>query len=120
MSLTILISILVCFVVYQYIIKNTNLDIKKMKEEEIITKLMHDNNTGFSITELVLKTNLSRSAVRTYLAHLEGANKITVRKIGMAKVYYLNQVIPKAPIKTQSIIENEMNKTITTNNISEY
>jgi len=64
---------------------------QKMEEEKIISELMHDKNTGLSITEIVKLTKLSRSAVRTNLARLEGADKVKARKIGMAKVYILNQ-----------------------------
>jgi len=67
-----------------------------MNEEKIITELMHDEKIGLiglSITDIVKLTNLSRSAVRTNLARLEGANKVKARKIGMAKVYILNQEI---------------------------
>jgi predicted transcriptional regulator len=75
-------------------------------EEIIIKELMHDNNIGRSITEIVKLTNLSRSAVRTCLAHMEGAGKIKVRKIGMAKVYILNLSI------------SEINRVIEYNNSS--
>lgn len=44
---------------------------------------------GLTITELVGKSKLSRSAIRIELAKLEGANKVSFRKIGMAKVYLL-------------------------------
>lgn len=42
---------------------------------------------GLTITEIVSRTDFSRSAVRTALAKLDGAGKVYVRKIGMAKVY---------------------------------
>ncbi len=42
-----------------------------------------------TITEIVKKTKLNRSSVRTALAKLDGAEKVIVRKIGMAKVYFL-------------------------------
>lgn len=48
------------------------------------------NSDGLTITELVNKTKLNRSAVRIALAKLEGARKVNVRKIGMAKVYLIN------------------------------
>lgn len=64
-----------------------------MDEEKIISELMHDNKLGSSITDIVKLTKLSRSAVRTNLARLEGAGKVSSRKIGMAKVYILNQNI---------------------------
>ena len=89
-----------------------------MKEEQIITKLMQDNNIGHSITGIVLMTNLSRSAVRTCLAHMEGAGKISARKIGMAKVYVLNQNIFEntTVIEKKTYKNNNSNTTSITNN----
>jgi predicted transcriptional regulator len=78
-----------------------------MEEEKIILELMHDKNIGRSITEIVLGTNLSRSAVRTCLAHMEGAGKVKVRKIGMAKVYILNS----NSLETELVIENNGTQT---------
>ena len=66
-----------------------------MEENKIIAELMHDNNIGCTITELVLRTKLTRSSIRTSLARMEGAGIVTVRKIGMAKVYILNQKNPE-------------------------
>jgi len=74
-----------------------------MEEEKIIAELMHEKRIGLSITEIVMLTSLSRSAVRTYLARLEGAGKVTARKIGMAKVYILNHNISN----TTPIIAND-------------
>ncbi len=61
-----------------------------MKEEKII-KILEEKKVGLSITELVNLSKLSRSAVRTAIAKLEGADKISFRNIGMAKVYLLNK-----------------------------
>ncbi len=44
---------------------------------------------GLTITELVDASKLSRSAVLIELARLEGANRVTVRRAGMAKIYSL-------------------------------
>ena len=49
--------------------------------------LKENDNGGLTITELVKISKLSRSAVRTALAKLEGAGKVSIRIIGMAKVY---------------------------------
>ena len=49
------------------------------------------NSGGLTITDIVNKTNLSRSAVRTALANLDGGNKVSIKKIGMAKVYSLRR-----------------------------
>ena len=48
------------------------------------------NSGGLTITDLVNKTKLSRSAIRIALAKLDGAERVSVRKIGMAKVYFSN------------------------------
>jgi predicted transcriptional regulator len=61
-----------------------------MKEEKVI-KILEEKKVGLSITELVNLSKLSRSAVRTSIAKLEGADKISFRNIGMAKVYSLNK-----------------------------
>lgn len=42
-----------------------------------------------SISDIVAVSKLSRSLVRTMLARLEGAEKVSFRKIGNAKVYSL-------------------------------
>ena len=61
-----------------------------MDEEKLITSIVKENNNGgLSITELVRLSSLSRSAVRTILAKLEGAGKLGFRKVGMAKLYRL-------------------------------
>jgi len=60
--------------------------------ERKILKIIGVNKTGITITELVTISGLSRSKIRTLLARLEGADKISFRKIGMAKVYYLKGV----------------------------
>lgn len=49
------------------------------------------NSNHLTITEIVDRTKISRSAIRTALAKLDGAGKVSVRKIGMAKVYHLNK-----------------------------
>jgi predicted transcriptional regulator len=46
-------------------------------------------NGGMTITDIVKKSNLSRSAVRTALAKLEGADKVFIKNVGMAKIYSL-------------------------------
>lgn len=52
--------------------------------------LKRRSNSGLTITELVGISELSRSAVRTALAKMEGAGKVSIRKVGMAKIYSLN------------------------------
>ena len=61
-----------------------------MEEKEvsdIIMSILRKERVGLCITEIVNKTNLSRSAVRTALASLSGAGKIKLRRVGVAKIY---------------------------------
>jgi DNA-binding IclR family transcriptional regulator len=56
-----------------------------------IVSVLKNNPEGLTITEIVNKTNLSRSTVRTALANLEGGNRVSIKKIGMAKAYTLKR-----------------------------
>lgn len=56
--------------------------------EKKVLQTLRTSGEGRTITELTEISQLSRSAVRTALARLEGAEKITFRPIGMAKVYF--------------------------------
>jgi len=59
---------------------------------EIVEKIigfLKNSSHGLTITELVNISKLSRSSIRTGLAKLEGAKRVVVRQIGMAKVYSL-------------------------------
>jgi len=61
-------------------------------EEEIVYNFIENNSyNGLTITDLVTLTKKPRSAVRIALAKLEGAGKVSCRKVGMAKIYNLNQ-----------------------------
>jgi len=59
--------------------------------EENIKRILEKTGDGRTITELTEISQLSRSAVRTALARLEGARLVTFRPIGMAKVYFANE-----------------------------
>ena len=63
------------------------------KRDRVVDKIDSSlrNYDYLTITEIVDKTKLSRSAIRTALAKLDGAGKVSIRKIGMAKVYSLNK-----------------------------
>lgn len=67
--------------------------IKHKKRGNVVDEVYSSlkNSDGLTITEIVKTTKLNRSSVRTALAKLDGAEKVIVRKIGMAKVYYLKK-----------------------------
>jgi len=72
------------------VINNKN----KMGDEIInkIVSLLESRVEGLTITEIVKLSSFSRSSIRTELAKLEGAKKVEIRKIGMAKVYKLRKI----------------------------
>lgn len=61
-----------------------------MDKGDKVKKLLKRNSLGLTITDLVSKSRLSRSTIRNALAKLEGANSVSIRKIGMAKIYTLS------------------------------
>lgn len=63
--------------------KEMNGDFRK----EIIKILRKCHGEGLTITDIVKTSGFSRSAIRTSLAKLEGAQIVSVKRIGMAKVY---------------------------------
>lgn len=65
------------------ILKQDKSDSHKKK----ILSILRNSSEGRTITELTEISQLSRSAVRTAIARLEGAKEINYRKIGMAKLY---------------------------------
>jgi GTP-sensing pleiotropic transcriptional regulator CodY len=58
--------------------------------DKINSILKKNSNGGLTITELVNISKLTRSSIRIALAKLDGAGKISMRKIGMAKVYSID------------------------------
>ena len=73
-------------------INNMGDNIKHKNRSNVVDNVYSalQNSDGLTITELVEKTKLNRSSIRTALAKLDGAEKVIVRKIGMAKVYSIN------------------------------
>lgn len=76
---------------YQYCIQytlpillNNTMDSNRAK---VIDELKR-NPDGFTISELAKKLKISRHTVANCLAFLEGAEKVKIRKVGMAKIYY--------------------------------
>lgn len=64
---------------------------KSNSPEKKILQILRNYKKGKTITELTEISELSRSAVRTSIARLEGANKIKYRSVGMAKLYFLKK-----------------------------
>jgi DNA-binding transcriptional ArsR family regulator len=55
---------------------------------ELIEKELRKGKDGYTVSELAEKLEMSRNTVANALAFLEGARKVTVRKVGNAKLYY--------------------------------
>ena len=55
--------------------------------DRIILRLKK-NPAGYTISELSKILNLSRQTIANCFAYLEGAQKVNIRKTGMAKIYY--------------------------------
>ncbi len=53
-----------------------------------ITTELKKNPAGYTISEISKKLNLSRQTIANCFAFLEGAQKVNIRKVGMAKIYY--------------------------------
>ena len=64
-----------------------------MEKEGKIKLILKKTSRGLTITDIVNKSKFSRSTVINILSRLEGADKISFRKIGMAKIYSLNKKI---------------------------
>ena len=59
-----------------------------MKIRDIIIKELKHSQNGFTISELASKLKTSRNTIAIVFAYLEGADKISIRKAGMAKIHY--------------------------------
>lgn len=59
----------------------------KSNRERIIRELKKSPD-GFTVSELSKKLNFSRQTIANCFAFLEGAEKVRIRQVGMAKVYY--------------------------------
>lgn len=55
--------------------------------EKIIRELKNKRE-GFTISELAEKLKTSRNTIAISFAFLEGSKKVSIRKAGMAKIYY--------------------------------
>lgn len=58
-----------------------------MYREKVIKELKK-HKEGFIVSELALKLKTSRQTIALVFSYLEGAGKVSIRKVGMAKIYY--------------------------------
>ena len=56
---------------------------------EKIINLLKENSSGLTIAEISKLLKVARNTASVHLAKLEGAKQITIRKVGMAKIYSL-------------------------------
>ena len=61
------------------------------KSKDKIISELKNKKEGYTITELSKKLNFSRQTISNCFAFLEGAQKVNIRKTGMAKIYYWNE-----------------------------
>ena len=59
-----------------------------MDNKEKIIKELKKNPNGLTVSELSKRLNISRQTVSNCFAFLEGAEKVKIRKVGMAKIYF--------------------------------
>ncbi|MEK6914856.1 MAG: HTH domain-containing protein [Nanoarchaeota archaeon] len=62
-----------------------------METKDKIISELKKNSTGYTISELSKKLNLSRQTIANCFAFLEGAKKVNIRQAGMAKIYYWSE-----------------------------
>ena len=59
-----------------------------MKIRERVIAELKNNPDGFTISELASRLKITRNTVAVVFAYLEGAEKISIRQAGMAKIHY--------------------------------
>lgn len=57
-------------------------------DRETIIKKLKKKKEGYTVSELASKLKVSRHKISNIFAFLEGAEKVEIRKVGMAKIYY--------------------------------
>src|SRR3989344_1411724 len=83
----------------------------KDKKRITIVDLLKAHKDGLTIQEIVDKTGLARHTVLARLHHLEGEQKVRLRQVNMAKMYYWNEE-PKSE-KTEPHAETKEKITLT-------
>jgi len=84
-------------------IKNTNQEFffesSSSENHQNIVNLLRKNSFGLTIAEISRMLKITRNTTAVYLARLEGANQVRIRKVGMAKLYSLKPEQTKLMIK---------------------
>ena len=62
-----------------------------MEIEKRILRALNKNREGLTISELSKKLKLHRHTIPKYLYKLEAQKKIKIRKVGVAKLCYLEK-----------------------------
>lgn len=57
-------------------------------DRELVKKELKLRKEGYTISELASKLNVSRHTIANIFAFFEGAEKVSIRQVGMAKIYY--------------------------------
>ena len=58
-----------------------------INRQRVIKELKKSKN-GYTISELSKKLKLSRQTIANTFAFLEGGQKVKIRQVGMAKIYF--------------------------------
>lgn len=66
-----------------------------MEIEERIIGLLKKDTEGITISDIAEKLELHRHTITKYIYRLEGRETIKIRKIGIAKLCYLNDKMKK-------------------------
>lgn len=69
---------------------------------EKIVDLLSENISGLTIAEISRLLKITRNTVTVSLAKLEGAERVRIRRVGLAKLYSL-----KTELKTKLYIKGE-------------
>ena len=59
-----------------------------MSNIDSVTELIRKHKEGLTVSEIASLLKISRNTAAVALANLEGAGKIKVRAVGMAKLHY--------------------------------
>ena len=63
-----------------------------------IIELLNKNEYGLTIAEICRRLKTTRNTISISIARLEGAGKVNIKKVGMAKIYSLK---PEVQIKLE-------------------